>query len=212
MAVASRRASAWSTLRMWKARRWAVFGPMPGSRVSSATRSWTGPANSYRRRAGVTASPHAGKAHASGKRSQALRGEGLLSSQALVDGGADQVFEQAGVLGVDRGRVDGHAARLLAGELDLDRPAARRALDHGLGQLRLGLGELRLHLLDLLHHLVHVHQPCVSSTISAAKPSRMRSIGSLGAPGTRWAPGGSSVPLSSPVDPPLRPAGSRVSF
>ena len=43
IALARRSASAGSTLRMWKASRWALLGPIPGSRPSSSIRSWTGP-------------------------------------------------------------------------------------------------------------------------------------------------------------------------
>src|SRR5690606_11363869 len=40
---ASRRTSAGSAWRMWKAMRWALLGPTPGSRPSSSIRSWTIP-------------------------------------------------------------------------------------------------------------------------------------------------------------------------
>src|SRR5918996_1462719 len=43
MASASRLASWEAVLTMWNASRWADFGPMPGRRFSSSTRSWIGP-------------------------------------------------------------------------------------------------------------------------------------------------------------------------
>src|SRR6266700_1341683 len=176
-AIASdrRRASAASAFRMWKARRWAVFGPMPGSRVSASTRSWTGPANTG---ASAWPSAHAREAHAPRERPEPLRGEFLLSPEPVVERCPEQVLQHAGVVGVDRGRVDGHAADLLAGEGDLDRPAAGAALHDRLGQLGLRLCELGLHLLDLLHHLVHVHAVArflvagVWPALSAASPRR----------------------------------------
>ena len=43
MASASRRASSPGTFKMWKAMRWADFGPMPGRRPSSSMRERSGP-------------------------------------------------------------------------------------------------------------------------------------------------------------------------
>src|ERR671932_300036 len=43
MALARRLASSAGRRSKWKAIRWADFGPIPGSRPSSSTRSWTGP-------------------------------------------------------------------------------------------------------------------------------------------------------------------------
>src|SRR5215211_7889671 len=157
MARARRSASAGSTLRMWKACRWALFGPISGSRPSSSIRSWTGP--SY-----IASEDQAGwQPHALGDAAQALSGQVLGLAQALVDGGGDQVAEHLDVVGVERVRVDRHRLhRLVALDPGRDHAAAGRPLDDLLGQLGLGVLHLPLHLLQLLEHLVGV-EPAAAS-------------------------------------------------
>src|SRR5215217_420444 len=163
MALARRSASAGSTLRMWKASRWALLGPIPGSRPSSSIRSWTGP--SYIGSAAPPASDaQAGwQAHALGDAAQALGGQVLGLAQALVDGRGDQVAEHLDVVGVERVGVDRHRLhRLVALDPGRDHAAAGRPLDDLLGQLGLGVLHLPLHLLQLLEHLVGV-EPAAAS-------------------------------------------------
>src|SRR5215217_7293416 len=151
MARARRSASAGSTLRMWKASRWALLGPIPGSRPSSSIRSWTGP--SY-----IASDSQAGwQPHALGDAAQALGGQVLGLAQALIDGGGDQVAEHLDVVGVERVGVDrDRRHRLVALDPGRDHAAPGRALDDLLGQLGLGVLHLPLHLLQLLQHLVGV--------------------------------------------------------
>src|SRR5262245_37600727 len=167
MALARRSASAGSTLRMWKASRWALLGPIPGRRPSSSIRTWTGP--SY-----MGSEPQAGwQPHALGDATEPLGGQVLGLAQALVDGGGDQVAEHLDVVGVERVRVDrDRLHRLVALDPGRDHAAAGRPLDDLLGQLGLGVLHLALHLLQLLEHLVGVepapwHAHCLPSLPSA---------------------------------------------
>src|SRR5215218_4834450 len=150
MALARRSASAGSTLSRWKAIRWALLGPIPGSRPSSSIRSWTEP--SY------MSQPQAGwQPHALGDAAEAVGGQVLGLAQALVDGGRYQVAEHLDVVGVQGGRVDrDRLHRRVALDPGGHHAAAGGALDDLLGQLRLGLLHLALHLLQLLEHLVGV--------------------------------------------------------
>src|ERR687898_1166088 len=178
MALARRSASAGSTLRMWKASRWALLGPIPGSRPSSSIRSWTGP--SY-----IASESQAGRQpHALGDAAEPLGGQVLGLAQALVDGGGDQVAEHLDVVGVERVGVDrDRLHRLVTLDPGRDHAAAGRPLDDLLGQLGLGVLHLPLHLLQLLEHLVgvepaapwHAHSATALSWRPGLRPCRSRS-------------------------------------
>src|SRR3954470_10891307 len=161
IASASALASSASTRSRWKARRWAVRCPMPGSLPSSVIRRWTGGA--YKRRLGrgrpSEAQAERPEVHAAGQPAELGLLQLLGGAQRLVDGGEDHVLEQVGVVGVDRlrrdhDRLDDEVDR----DLDLDHAAARGSLDLLVLELLLGLEHVLLHLLDLLHHLLHVRR------------------------------------------------------
>src|SRR5689334_24345769 len=96
-AVDSRLTSAGSADRTWKAIRWALFGPTPGSRPSSSIRSWMAP--SYTR-------SEPGQGQATGGRPHLFLGERTLRLGGVVDGGEHEVFQRLDVVGVDRLGVD----------------------------------------------------------------------------------------------------------
>src|SRR5262249_34297353 len=115
----SRSISGGSTDNRWKAMRWALLGPIPGSLPSSSIKSWTGPSNmpvrksevypSWRRRWGGW---RRGAAHAAGQRSQPLlRHPGdLLGS--VAHGADDQVLQGLDVPRVDDLGIDLHRNHL----------------------------------------------------------------------------------------------------
>src|SRR5699024_11598353 len=91
--------SAGSTVSRWKAIRWALLGPMPGSRPSSSIRSWTGP--SYipfppDSEAGQ-AEPAAAEPARQGPES--FRGQLLRGLRGVVDRPDHQVLQGLHVLG-----------------------------------------------------------------------------------------------------------------
>src|SRR5262245_56857170 len=149
-AAISRPVSTGSAPSRWKAIRWALFGPTPGSRPSSSIRSWTGPSYISRLQPGQ---PEAGEP--AGQRAHLVAGELLRVGRGVPDRGDDQVGEGLGVLGVDHLGVDGERLQFAgAGHGRGDRPAARAAGHLGVGQLFLGGQELLLHFLRLRHDLL----------------------------------------------------------
>src|SRR5712692_9519275 len=174
MARASASARWRSARRMWKASRWAVLGPTPGSRESSWIRSSTAWGNSGKRSAHQAGrQPQAG-----GHRLHALGGHLTRLLERLVEGSHHQVLQHLGVGG--EAGVDGHRHDLLRPRHHgLDGAAARRGL-YLLGlQVCLDLGHLGLHLLDLLEHLHGVlHYGCDSLTLGTdtfvTRPSSWR--------------------------------------
>src|SRR4051812_29907871 len=184
MASASAVASSTSARRMWNARRWAVRWPIPGSLPSSVIRRWTGGA--YKRARGSEAGQaQRAEVHAAREPAELALLELLGGAQRLVHRGQHHVLQQFGVVRVDR--VGGDRDRLddeVAGDLDLDHPAAGGGLDLLVLELLLRLHHVLLHLLDLAHHLLHVrglgHQASPSllssgsGTISSASNSDLR--------------------------------------
>src|SRR5919204_175749 len=202
IASASALASSLSARRMWKARRWAVRCPIPGSLPSSVMSLWTGGA--YKRGCLEAREAQRAQVHAAGQAAELGLLELLGGPQGLVGGGEDHVLQQLGIVGIDRlGRDRDRLDHEIARDLDGDHPAARRGLDLLVLELLLGSHHVLLHLLDLLEHLLHVgrlrHQACPfrssdsgssSGTISSASKARLKRLtisSSLG--------GGSSTPL-----------------
>src|SRR3954471_16816495 len=91
-AVASRLTSAGSADRTWKAIRWALFGPTPGSRPNSSIRSWMAP--SY-------TGSESREREAAGGRTHLLLGQLTHRLGAVVDRGEHEVLERLDVLRVD---------------------------------------------------------------------------------------------------------------
>src|SRR4051812_35351606 len=96
-ASASRFTSAGSVDRTWKAIRWALFGPTPGSRPSSSIRSWMAP--SY-----TCSEPR--QTEAAGRRTHLLLGHLAHRLGAVVDRREHEVLERLDVVRVHRLRVD----------------------------------------------------------------------------------------------------------
>src|SRR3954454_24734673 len=92
-AVASRLTSAGSADRTWKAIRWALFGPTPGSRPSSSIRSWMAP--SY-----TGSEPREGQT--TGGRAHLFLGELPLRLGRVVDRREHQILQRLDVLRVHR--------------------------------------------------------------------------------------------------------------
>ncbi len=187
---------------MWKASRWAVRLPMPGSLASSVTSRWIGGAFTAGSR---RAPPEAGQAHraevqAAGEAAHLLLGQRLGRADRLVGRGEHEVLQQLDVLGIDRGGIDHDVLDLqIAGHLDLHHAAAGGRLDRLVLELLLGGHHVGLHLLDLLEHLLHVrlgHQWASASSSwvssSASNASLKRAITSSSVSG-----GGSSAIASS---------------
>src|SRR6266545_28675 len=114
---------------MWKARRWALFSPMPGSFASSFTSRAIGSATAM--------------ALGEARNLDAARGGrhvGVGRDARLLDGGVhrggDEVSEQGGIGGVDDLRVDGEAGHLaLAVHVHLLVLPARLGVHRELGEL-----------------------------------------------------------------------------
>src|SRR6476620_10385093 len=128
-ACARSRAYSGGARSTWNASRVAVFSPMPGSLASSRmSRPMGSPcATSYLKEAGEVA------AHAGQRTHRALHrlgGELLRLLHRLVEGGGDQIFEHADILGVDDAGIDLDRLHFqTAGHLDGDHAAAGRSLD-----------------------------------------------------------------------------------
>src|SRR5690349_11043340 len=150
-AVASRLTSAGSADRTWKAIRWALLGPTPGSRPSSSIRSWMAP--SY-----TCSEPReAEAAETAGGRPHLRLGELALRLGGIPDRGEHQVLQRLDVVGVDRLRIDPHRLDLAEPRHQHGHQATTGGAGHlGGGQLGLRLRDLLLHLLRLLHDLLHV--------------------------------------------------------
>src|SRR3954469_4073168 len=159
-AATSRPTSALSAASRWKAMRWALFGPTPGSRPSSSMRSWTAPSYTVGylefygvRDGGLEAgqAQAAAAAEATGERTHPAGGQLVGVVLGIADGGDDEVLQRLQVVGIDGGWRDGEGGQLpAAGHRRRDQLAARTAGDLGLGQLLLGGHQLLLHLLGLL--------------------------------------------------------------
>src|SRR5438067_81340 len=93
--------SAGSALSRWKAIRWALLGPIPGSRPSSSIRSWTTP--SYNCSAAETEAAEVRHAAAETTRQWAelLLGELLRVGRRVAHRRDDQVGQRLDVVGVD---------------------------------------------------------------------------------------------------------------
>src|SRR6185312_9601893 len=188
IASARARASSGSVRRMWKASRWAVRCPIPGSLPSSVIRRWT--EGAYKRVSGpsrdgplLEAQPERPEIHAAGEPAELGLLELLRGTQALVHRGEHHVLEELGVVGVVRvGRDHDRLDDEVAGDLDLDHPSARGGLDLLVLELLLRLHHVLLHLLHLAHHLLHVrrlgHQasPSFSSSGSGTISSASNSV------------------------------------
>src|SRR5512142_1212371 len=127
---------------MWKASRWAVFSPMPGSFASSFTRRAMGSATAMLARDARDLDP-------AGRLLHVLVGGGAGLLGAGVDRGGDEVLEHGEVadgLGVDRQLGD----LALPVHPDLDQAPAALGLDGDLAELLLGVGHRLLELLGLL--------------------------------------------------------------
>src|SRR5947209_6291581 len=157
--AASRSTSVSSAASRWKAMRWALFGPTPGSRPSSSIRSWTAPSyiEGLQPRQAETAEAVTEPAHAARDRAHLLGGQFLDRPLRIAHGCDHEVLQRLDVVGVDRLRVDGQRRQLTpAGEGRGDHPAAGAARDLGRGKVGLGCRQLLLHLLCLLHQLLQV--------------------------------------------------------
>src|SRR5262249_47073646 len=169
-------ASAWTSavgcFRTWKARRWAVFGPIPGSRWSASISRPTdgGAFTRGRSGAGWRAPP---PQRSERPRELAPQPAGELRHLAghhpprfperLVYGGEDEVLEHLGVVGADDLPVDLDGQDLLvAVGLDHDHPAARRGVHLALGDFLLQGLQLGLELLRFLHQVAESLHPSPS--------------------------------------------------
>src|SRR5687768_14779804 len=160
---ARRRTSAGSACSRWKAMRWALFGPTPGSRPSSSIRSWITPSYnevpSAQAGQAARATPET-TAQPLGDRTHRLTGQRLGLGAGVAVGGDDEIGEVGQVVGVvalELARPDRDAHQLPhAVDGDGDRTAGDGAVDGLLGEVGLCLLELLLHLLRLLEEGVHV--------------------------------------------------------
>src|SRR4051794_20937399 len=155
MERARRTASSFGSFRRWNAMRCADFGPTPGRRPSSSIRSWTGPAyKPLLRGSGAVGASTAEQAAEAATHAEAAHGllvDVVDLGQSIVQGGEDEIFQHADVVGIDGPRVDGDPLELHAAVRgDLHHPAAGSAFHDLLGRGRLRLHQLRLHLLSLL--------------------------------------------------------------
>src|SRR3954452_24278880 len=111
-AATSRVTSADSAASRWKAIRWALFGPTPGSRQSSSIRSWTAPSYTVflfgvgwsEAREAETA---AAATETARERAHGARGELVGHALRVVQRGDDEVLQGLEVVGIDRGGRDG---------------------------------------------------------------------------------------------------------
>src|SRR5690242_20053946 len=139
--LASRSTSSLSAASRWKAMRWALFGPTPGSRPSSSIRSWTAP--SYTVLPCSEAEARQVEPAPAGERTHALRGQLVGGALGVADGGHHEVLQRLDVVGVDRGGRDRESGELTgAGHGGRDELTTRRAGHLGLGQLLLRRGEV----------------------------------------------------------------------
>src|SRR4051794_3757076 len=132
MERANRTASSFGSFRRWNAMRWADLGPTPGRRPSSSIRSWTGPAYKPLLRGsgprGGSTAEEAAEAATHAEATHGLLVELVDLGQGVVQGGQDEVFQHADVVGVDRPGIDGHPLELhAAADRDFDHAPARGA-------------------------------------------------------------------------------------
>ena len=121
---------------MWKASRWALFGPIPGSRPSSSIRSWTGPSYML----ALRSEGQAAAAEPTGQRAELAGGDGLGLVVGVAYRGHDQVGQGLGVLGINGFGLDRQTDQLAgAGDRRGDQVPTGGALDLRLGQLLLGV-------------------------------------------------------------------------
>src|SRR4051794_30979233 len=108
-AATSRPTSALSAASRWKAMRWALLGPTPGSRPSSSMRSWTAPSytvgflgfGSCGEGGSEARQAQAAAAEAAGQRTHAAGGELVGGALGVADGGDDEVLQRLDVVRVD---------------------------------------------------------------------------------------------------------------
>src|SRR5438128_7520499 len=101
MALARRLASSAGRRSRWKAIRWADFGPIPGSRPSSSTRSWTGPSYTCLLAWRLLAEEVAEARHAAegvGDPAEPLGLQLLGLAEPFVDGRHDQILQHLDVV------------------------------------------------------------------------------------------------------------------
>src|SRR3954470_7054621 len=111
-ACTRRRTSSGSDCRMWKAIRWALFGPTPGSRPSSSIRSWTTPSYTvFLFGVGWSEAGEAETAAATetaGERAHGARSELVGRALGITDGGDDEILQRLEVVRVHRRGGDRH--------------------------------------------------------------------------------------------------------
>src|SRR6185312_10051957 len=122
-AATSRPTSVLSAASRWKAMRWALLGPTPGSRPSSSMRSWTAPSYTVIPSQKVAGSGAGGglearqsqataAAETAGQRAHRLRGELVGGALGVADGGDDEVLQGLDVVRVDGSGRDGERGEL----------------------------------------------------------------------------------------------------
>src|SRR5206468_2781853 len=153
-AAARVRASVSDARSRWNVRRWAVFGPMPGSRANDSISRATGSMSGLATGRGL----HPRQAKPAGHRGHLLLREGPCGPKRVVDGRDHEVLEHVDVGRVDHRRVDGDTHELLlAGDCGADDAAARRTVDLRRLELRLDPLHLLLHLLRDPLQVAHPH-------------------------------------------------------
>src|SRR5256885_11048892 len=115
MAV-SRTTSTGSAASRWNAIRWALFGPIPGSRPSSSMRSWMAPSyiGDYSRLHARQAEAATERVETAAERTHLLGGELLGVVAGVAYRGDHQVGEGLDVVGIDDLGVDLERAQLAA--------------------------------------------------------------------------------------------------
>src|SRR5215212_453302 len=144
-AAARTRASPSGARRRWYVRRWAVLGPIPGSRENASINRATGSirVDGTGRRGLEARDPEAAR-----HRRHLLLGKPPRGSEGIVDRRDDQVLEHLDVRRVDRRRIDRDGDELLlSGDHCADDTAAGRAVHGRVAQLALDALHLLLHLL-----------------------------------------------------------------
>src|SRR3954464_11512962 len=106
----SRPTSALSAASRWKAMRWALLGPTPGSRPSSSMRSWTAPSYTVwflesvgKGDGDLQAGQAQAAAETAGQRAHAAGGELVGRALGVADGGGPEGLPRPGVAGGDGG-------------------------------------------------------------------------------------------------------------
>src|SRR5699024_4424899 len=98
--------SAGSTVSRWKAIRWALLGPMPGSRPSSSIRSWTGPSYIPYPPDSEAGQAEPAAAETAGQGPEPFGGHLLRGRRRVLHRPDHQVLQGLHVLRVDHLRID----------------------------------------------------------------------------------------------------------